>query len=167
MRTCAKCGASVERLADCSMAMNLGDGEVHWCKKCLPTPSAELIIEELERFMSTVNKNSEEKSMNFTEYQAAAKKTAIYPKESLFYPALGLAGEAGEVANKVKKLYRGDLTKAELKEALSKELGDCCWYIAALCDEMGLDMGEVAELNVKRLADRQARGALGGSGDDR
>ena len=60
MRTCAKCGKSVENLADCAMAMNLGDGEVAWCKKCLPTPSAEVIIETLERFFEQAGEGKKE-----------------------------------------------------------------------------------------------------------
>ena len=60
MRTCAKCGASVEDLLNCSLAMNLGDGPVYWCKKCLPTPSAEVIIEEIERFFALTDEAKKE-----------------------------------------------------------------------------------------------------------
>ena len=104
--------------------------------------------------------------MNFAEYQKAAWKTAIYPRE-LYYPALGLAGEAGEIANKVKKMYRDGLTKEQLREPLAHEIGDCLWYVAALCTELGLDLEEVADNNIQMLLDRQKRGALSGSGDNR
>jgi NTP pyrophosphatase (non-canonical NTP hydrolase) len=109
--------------------------------------------------------------MRFSEYQQAARQTAIYPDrgQNIAYPALGLAGEAGEVAEKVKKVIRdnGGVVDADTKQALKKELGDVFWYIAALCDEVGLDMADVAESNIKKLRDRQQRNVLHGSGDNR
>jgi len=109
--------------------------------------------------------------MTFDEYQAAARDTAQYPDmgRNLCYPTLGLAGEAGEVAEKIKKLMRDDggrLTD-ERREALRKELGDVLWYVAALCSELGVSMGDVAEQNIAKLRDRRGRGAIRGDGDDR
>lgn len=109
--------------------------------------------------------------MNFNEYQQAARVTAQYPDlgKNIYYPTLGLAGEAGEVAEKIKKMMRddgGQLTH-ERRDALKKELGDVLWYVAALCSELGLEMGEVAELNVAKLRDRHRRGAIQGDGDNR
>lgn len=106
--------------------------------------------------------------MNLTEYQNESKKTAIYPREfSTFYPALGLAGEAGEIANKVKKIMR-DGTKAEaMRESLLAEIGDCLWYLAALASDLDADLGEIAHTNIQKLNDRQKRGVITGSGDAR
>jgi len=105
------------------------------------------------------------KDMTLSSYQRAASSTAIYPTQhAITYPALGLAGEAGEVANKVKKLIRdGKLDKAALKG----EIGDCLWYIAALCRDLNIDLGDVAKANLEKLQDRKARGTLKGSGDTR
>ena len=109
--------------------------------------------------------------MTFNEYQAAARQTAVYPQrgDNLAYPALGLAGEAGEVAEKVKKVIRdkAGVVDAATREALKQELGDVFWYVAALCDEVGLEMEEVAAGNIRKLQDRQARHVLHGSGDNR
>jgi NTP pyrophosphatase (non-canonical NTP hydrolase) len=109
--------------------------------------------------------------MKFSEYQKAARKTAIYPNQghNIAYPALGLAGESGEVAEKVKKVMRdkGGVVDEKTREALKKELGDVFWYVAALCDEVGLDMEEVAKHNIEKLQDRQERNKLHGSGDNR
>ncbi len=99
--------------------------------------------------------------MNFEEYQAAASRTALYPRrlENLEYPTLGLAGEAGEVANIVKKIQRDhsgiitDETRAKLKD----ELGDVLWYISACADELGITIADIAEHNVQKLADRHGR----------
>ncbi len=109
--------------------------------------------------------------MDFTGYQEAARRTAQYPQmgRNLYYPALGLAGEAGEVAEKVKKIMRdadGVLTD-ERRDALRKELGDVLWYVAAMCSELELDMGEVAAQNLAKLHDRRERDAIRGDGDDR
>lgn len=109
--------------------------------------------------------------LTFDEYQKAARSTAQYPGvgQNIYYPTLGLAGEAGEVAEKIKKLMRdnnGVLTP-ERREALKKELGDVLWYVAALCSELGLTMGEVAEQNVEKLRDRKERDAIRGDGDNR
>jgi len=103
--------------------------------------------------------------MNFSEYQTWAKALAIYPREyAIIYPAMGLAGEAGEVANKVKKLMRdGKLDK----ETVADELGDVLWYIATLAADLELDMGDIAQRNMDKLNDRQARSALKGDGDKR
>ena len=108
--------------------------------------------------------------MDFAEYQKLSRKTAVYPKKyRLIYPALGLNGEAGEVAEKVKKILRdenGKITPAN-KEELSKELGDVLWYLSQLATELGLNLEEVAETNLKKLFSRKRRGKLHGSGDNR
>ncbi|MBX3281197.1 MAG: nucleoside triphosphate pyrophosphohydrolase family protein [Acidobacteria bacterium] len=98
--------------------------------------------------------------MNFEDYQSAASKTALYPRRmaNVEYPTLGLAGEAGEVANIVKKIQRDhagvltDETRAKLKD----ELGDVLWYISACADELGLTLTEIAEFNIQKLAKRHS-----------
>ncbi len=96
--------------------------------------------------------------MNFEEYQTAASRTALYPGrlKNLEYPTLGLAGEAGEVANIVKKIQRdhGGVITDETRAKLKDELGDVLWYISACADELGLTLGEVAEYNVSKLEKR-------------
>ncbi len=99
--------------------------------------------------------------MNFEEYQDAASLTALYPNrlKNLEYPTLGLAGEAGEVANIVKKIQRdfsGEITD-EIRAKLKDELGDVLWYISACADELGLTLTEIAEFNVEKLAKRHNR----------
>lgn len=106
------------------------------------------------------------------DYQARALTTAIYPGRGevmgLAYAALGLAGEAGEVANKVKKILRGDRPLDETAKAvISKEVGDVMWYLAAVADELGVSLGEVAESNLAKLAARAEQGTIKGDGDDR
>lgn len=95
-------------------------------------------------------------------------QTAIYPQVGGFgyvYPALKLAGEAGEVAEKIGKSFRDghELDREEVK----KELGDVLWYVAALAKEFDLTLDEVMAANIDKLADRQVRGVLHGSGDNR
>ena len=109
--------------------------------------------------------------MTLSDFQRRSRATAVYPGagDNLLYPTLGLCGEAGEVAEKVKKMVRddgGELT-AQRREALAAELGDVLWYVAQLATEAGLDLGEVAEANLVKLRSRQERAALQGSGDDR
>ncbi len=99
--------------------------------------------------------------MKFEEYQEAAGKTALYPKRlnNLEYPTLGLAGEAGEVANIVKKIQRdfgGEITD-EIRGKLKDELGDVLWYISACADELGLTLADIAAYNVDKLAKRHGR----------
>lgn len=112
-------------------------------------------------------------ALTFATYQTGASRTALYPgrdDERLApYPALGLAGEAGEVCEHVKKIIRDDdghITDAR-RQALRKELGDVLWYVAALCSELDLDMADVAGANLAKLADRAERGVIQGSGDER
>jgi NTP pyrophosphatase (non-canonical NTP hydrolase) len=96
--------------------------------------------------------------MDFKIYQEKASKTALYPRrfENLEYPTLGLAGEAGEVANIVKKIQRdnGGVLNDDFKQRLKDELGDVLWYISACADELGMTLDEIAEYNVEKLAKR-------------
>jgi len=109
--------------------------------------------------------------MNFQEYQEEASKTAIYPDKgnNPYYPTLGLCGEAGEVAEKIKKVMRdnGGEICIEKSAEIMKEIGDVLWYIAALCEELDVDMETCAILNIEKLKSRQERGTLHGSGDNR
>lgn len=108
--------------------------------------------------------------MELSEYQRLSRRTAEYPREAwLAYPALGLAGEAGEVAEHAKKVIRDDRGRlgAERRAAMAKELGDVLWYVAQVASELELDLNEIAEENLEKLLSRQRRGVLSGSGDDR
>lgn len=109
--------------------------------------------------------------MRISEYQELSRRTATYPGagDNIVYPTLGLAGEAGEVAEKVKKLLRDDdgVMSRERREALAGELGDVLWYVAQVATEAGLDLEEIAQGNLDKLLSRQRRGVLSGSGDSR
>jgi NTP pyrophosphatase (non-canonical NTP hydrolase) len=113
--------------------------------------------------------------MDSLEYDIAAARTAIYPESgqgtllAVLYCALGLAGEAGEVAGTVKKVLRddgGEITDAA-RAKLRKEIGDCLWYASRLAAECGMSLDDIMRANVAKLASRQERGALAGYGDDR
>ena len=108
--------------------------------------------------------------MDVNAYQAAAKETAIYPKETgILYTTLGLTGEAGEVADKVKKIIRdhGGEMDDDARESIMLELGDVLWYVANLTTELGYTLRDVAGANIQKLSDRQQRNKLHGSGDTR
>ena len=107
--------------------------------------------------------------MNFNEYQKLAKTTAIYDKKhQILYPALGLAGEAGEVANKVKKISRdGYENNKDYRADIGAEIGDVLWYCAVLASDIGLELSDIAVNNTVKLKDRMNRGVIGGNGDKR
>jgi NTP pyrophosphatase (non-canonical NTP hydrolase) len=111
--------------------------------------------------------------MTFNNFQTNASRTAFYPRvfknQGLYYTALGLAGEAGEVANKVKKVMRdnsGNLNDY-LKSSIADELGDVLWYCASVADELGINLEDVASNNIMKLQDRMNRDKIKGSGDKR
>ncbi len=109
--------------------------------------------------------------MDFIEYQKKSRKTAIYPGagKNYIYPTLGLAGEAGEVAEKIKKAIRDDGGKIsdETKDAVKKELGDVLWYVSQIAAELDLLLDDIAKSNIEKLSSRMKRGKLKGSGDNR
>ena len=109
--------------------------------------------------------------MQLSDYQRRSRVTAVYPDagSNLTYPALGLCGEAGEAAEKVKKAIRddgGELTP-ERRDALAAELGDVLWYVAQLATEAGLELDQIARANLDKLLSRRDRAVLQGSGDFR
>jgi NTP pyrophosphatase (non-canonical NTP hydrolase) len=115
-----------------------------------------ITLEDIEIFQ-------DKEPLSLDEYQERVMTTAIY-KDKILYTALGLCGEAGEVAEKIKKWLRdGELDDIEL----AKELGDVMWYVAALSNDLGYDLSEIAEMNLIKLQSRKARGTLQGNGDNR
>ena len=109
--------------------------------------------------------------MDFKTYQKKARETAKYPNlgSNNIYPTLGLVGEAGEVAEKVKKVIRdkNSIFDEESKLAIKKELGDVLWYLSNLCTEFNFSLDDVALDNLEKLKLRAAKGKISGSGDDR
>ena len=109
--------------------------------------------------------------MDFQAYQRQSRATARYPDAGAnpIYPTLGLCGEAGEVADKVKKVIRDQEGRfsAASRDALSLELGDVLWYVAQLATELGLDLETIARANLEKLASRAARNVISGDGDNR
>ena len=104
-------------------------------------------------------------------YQEKACKTAIFPKhQAIEYLTLGLTGESGEIANKVKKFIRDGAAKDEYLDKriqIGYEIGDVLWYCAVLAQELDMNLGHIMEKNLEKLADRKKRGTLSGSGDNR
>jgi len=109
--------------------------------------------------------------MDLRTYQTRARETALYPQvgSNPIYPTLGLCGEAGEVADNVKKVIRDrqGIFDAAVIDDLRLELGDVLWYVSQLASELGLDLDAIAEANLSKLASRAARNVIGGSGDRR
>lgn len=114
-----------------------------------------------------------DQAYTFDEYQTDSAKTAVYPDRGgtggLCYLGLGLCGEAGEVAEKIKKIIRDydGVVDDERKSSIAKEIGDVSWYLSEICTHFGISLADVARGNVAKLQDRQRRGVLGGSGDNR
>jgi len=107
-------------------------------------------------------------SITFNDYQEFTSTTRVY-KDKIIYPALGLSGEAGEVAEKIKKLLRdhdGNITP-EYAAEVAKEIGDVLWYCAALSADIGYSLGDIAEINVQKLTKRKEENKIHGSGDNR
>ena len=109
-------------------------------------------------------------NMTLNQYQEEALKTAIYPEDKkIIYPTLGLTGEAGEVADKVKKVIRDNNQEFtdEKKRQIALEISDVLWYCAILSHDFGYTLGEIGQMNIDKLASRQQRNKIGGSGDER
>jgi len=119
--------------------------------------------QEVKEFMDNKNKSM----ITATAYQEQAKTTAIFPPErALEYLTLGLVGEAGEVANKIKKVIRDKkIFRSEVE--IASEIGDVLWYCAMLATEMNVSLGKIMENNLEKLYGRKQRGKLQGSGDTR
>jgi len=109
--------------------------------------------------------------MNFETYQINARKTAIYPSlgSNYIYPTLGLVGESGEVAEKVKKVIRdkNGVFDEETLIGLKRELGDVLWYISNICSELNFSLEDIAKENLHKLNKRSLEGKIKGSGDNR
>jgi NTP pyrophosphatase (non-canonical NTP hydrolase) len=140
------------------------------------SPISAKILNEMVALVATIESNEEERQsveefISFHHYAKKAKTTAVYPDigSNLYYPTLGLCGEAGEVAEKIKKIMRDKNGEPsfEDKEAIAKELGDVLWYLAAVSSEIGIPMGRIAISNLEKLASRKIRNQLHGNGDDR
>ena len=119
--------------------------------------------------LKIVTDHSTSDALDFSGYQQAAARTgAVIPTDHpIVYPTLGLANEAGEVAGKVKKIFRdrqGQITDAD-REALALELGDVLWYLSEICTRLGIRLEDVAARNIAKLTDRASRGVLSGEGD--
>jgi NTP pyrophosphatase (non-canonical NTP hydrolase) len=127
---------------------------------------------QLELELGTVtNENHKYKKISDLDmYQKVALTTAIYPREqAIIYPTLGLTGEAGEVANKVKKIIRdgSDSKDEKLVSEIKAEIGDCLWYIAVLANDFDIKLSDIASTNLEKLANRKKNNTIHGSGDTR
>jgi NTP pyrophosphatase (non-canonical NTP hydrolase) len=110
-------------------------------------------------------------SFDFERYQLAAAWTGgpVGVDHPVVFPVLGLTNEAGEVAGKVKKIFRdrGGVITPEDREALKLELGDVLWYLAEICTQLDIKLEDVAQANIEKIRGRRARGTLAGDGDAR
>ena len=125
---------------------------------------------ELDLGAQSNESNKYKKVSDLDMYQKVALTTAIYPREqAIIYPTLGLTGEAGEVANKVKKIIRdgSDKNDDSLVSEIKSEIGDCLWYIAVLANDFNIKLSDIASANLEKLEKRKQKGTIHGSGDNR
>jgi NTP pyrophosphatase (non-canonical NTP hydrolase) len=114
---------------------------------------------------STTISTTKELKMNFNEYQEKAYTTANEQSKNIYYMTMGMTGEAGEIANKIKKVMRDGAILDKID--IAKEIGDVLWYCAGLCTVIDISLDDVADMNIRKLQSRKQRGVLGGSGDNR
>ena len=109
--------------------------------------------------------------MDFDTYQNESRKTALYPNvgDNFIYPTLGLCGEAGEVAEKIKKILRdnNNIADEERKNEIKKELGDVLWYLTQVATELNLSLDDIAKTNIDKLQERLKHNRIHGNGDNR
>ena len=125
---------------------------------------------ELDLGAQSNESNKYRKVSDLDMYQKVALTTAIYPREqAIIYPTLGLTGEAGEVANKVKKIIRdgSNFKDEKLVSEIKAEIGDCLWYIAVLASDFDIKLSDIASSNLEKLANRKKNNTIHGSGDTR
>ena len=125
---------------------------------------------ELDLGAQSNESNKYKKVSDLDMYQKVALTTAIYPREqAIIYPTLGLTGEAGEVANKVKKIIRdgSNFKDEKLVSEIKAEIGDCLWYIAVLASDFDIKLSDIASTNLEKLANRKKNNTIHGSGDTR
>ena len=125
---------------------------------------------ELELGAQSNESNKYRKVSDLDMYQKVALTTAIYPREqAIIYPTLGLTGEAGEVANKVKKIIRdgSNFKDEKLVSEIKAEIGDCLWYIAVLANDFDIKLSDIASTNLIKLENRKKKDTIRGSGDKR
>ena len=125
---------------------------------------------ELDLGAQSNESNKYKKVSDLDMYQKVSLTTAIYPREqAIIYPTLGLTGEAGEVANKVKKIIRdgSDSKDEKLVSEIKAEIGDCLWYIAVLANDFNIKLSDIASTNLEKLANRKKNNTIHGSGDTR
>ena len=132
---------------------------------------SEQMREELDARASLHNTRYSDEENAWERYQRESLKTALVVKTDhpVIYPTLGLANEAGEVAGKIKKIFRdrkGEITPED-RSSIKYELGDVLWYLSQVCTSLDIDLADVAESNLTKLSSRKARGALKGDGAKR
>lgn len=115
--------------------------------------------------------NQIDTSKTMNNYQKFTATTDVYPDDefNIGYKALGLVGKAGEVADKIKKIFRdkSGIFNATNSMEIAKELGDCLWYIARLAEAIGFNLSDIADINVDKLSKRKAEDKIHGNGDNR
>ena len=138
-----------------------------WSYPCIGSPyEVEGAVEDRMNQIEELKKN-----ISFKEYQYRASETAIYPNigKNYLYPLLGLLGEVGELANKIKKIQRdkGGLIDDTITKAIINELGDILWYLSQFATELNISFSDIAETNLEKLRSRKNRNKLHGDGDNR
>ncbi len=160
---CPKCGTPLRR-----MWGEMWDRDLAICPEKGCDYEKELhtmTCHEIDGSIIMFDTREDEDKMVMNDYQKQAFTTATEECKNIYYMTMGMTGEAGEIANKVKKVMR-DGKQLDLED-IKHELGDVLWYVASFATVLGIDLEEVAQANLDKLASRKARGVIGGSGDNR
>jgi NTP pyrophosphatase (non-canonical NTP hydrolase) len=160
---CPKCGTPLKR-----MWGEMWDRDLAIC----PTKNCDyekelymMTCHEIDGSIIMFDTREDNEKMVMNDYQKQAFTTATAESQNIYYMTMGMTGEAGEIANKVKKVMR-DGKELDIED-IKHELGDVLWYVASFATVLGIDLEEVAQANLDKLASRKARGVIGGSGDNR
>lgn len=160
---CPVCGAKLLRMWGEGWDLDLAVCPEKNCgyEKALTT----MTCHEIDGTIIMFDTREEDEKMAMNDYQKQAFTTATAESQNIYYMTMGMCGEAGEIANKVKKVMR-DGKQLDLED-IKHELGDVLWYVAGLATVLGIDLEEVAQANLDKLKSRKERGVIGGSGDNR